>query len=153
MASSIPSARTYLFDLLDGLTGTGESLEGVKVVRTGYWDTIVESDVLVVEDAREIDWEWARLGALRATETYTLPVRLETYNIAGDLPAVEARLWELVIAVQAAIRSDLTFGNVVTKSIPRRIPAVESGPTDNNGDVVVSRCTLEIVCDATVSFA
>lgn len=152
MASTIPAARTALVESLTALTGTGNPLDGVRVVRTGQWKTYRERSLIAVLNARDIRREPRRLGAQRFDEDYVLPVLIETTASGADLEAIEARLWALVTIVEQTVMADMNLAGTVKTALPAGSPDGEtSGPADDNN--VMAQITINIDCSAHVDLS
>lgn len=145
MASSIPTARTNLVALLDALTGTGEALEGVAVIRSGSAKARPDRETIVVLNAADIRREPVTLGNRRFEETYAIPVRVEVLKAGSDVEAAEERMWDLCTVVEKTVLENMTLGGAVTRAIPGDIPTgEESGVLDDRS--VVSGLTMNVDC-------
>jgi hypothetical protein len=154
MASSIPGARLALYNALRDLNGS--SLNGVRVDLTGTWTEQAEKEVIVVQDARDIDRRAAQLGAQRFSETYTIPVLVEVVYPGKDILAASTRLWQLIAIVEQTVMADVKGTQQVftrpTRVLPGGIPAGEhTNPL--NDRALLSTATLNLACESHVSLA
>lgn len=151
MASSIPAARTWLVNALTAAQAS--SLSGVLIVRTGTWDETPDLERVEVRNARNIAREWAQLGGRRLTEEYEIPVYVETVtqSAQSDTSNVEARLWQLVTAVEQIIVQNPTMSGLLRFARPAGADQEESGSMSeaNYG----ARITLTIACTAVVDLS
>lgn len=154
MPTAIPSARTTLHATLQALTATGQPLDGCAVIRTGSWQQVPEPSRVVVLNARDITREWRSVGAKRLTETFTIPVLVETIQDGdGDaLEPVETALWALVTEIERAVMADLTLGGTVLHCRPAGADEEQSGPTQDH-NTIVARTTLRFACEAVVDLS
>jgi hypothetical protein len=151
MASSVPAARTALYEGLAALTGTGEPLENVGVYRTGLWKETQAHDRVVVLNASGVDREVAALARPAPfREDYTLNVAFEVYRSGDGMQVVEDRLWELITAVEQYVMANPTLGGAVSQALPMRVEPEQSGPHASDEDSVLAMATLRIACWARV---
>ena len=148
MSSTIPAARTFLYEQLLA----NEDLSDVFVARTGIWQEKAPMERVEVLNARSIDRE-PRLGGARFRETYTIPVRVTAVRGGDDLETVEDRLWELVSVVEQTVLADGSLGGNVVHAVPAGSDddGERSGPSENN--TIAASLTLEIHCEARATLA
>lgn len=150
MASSIPGARTNLVALLEALTGTGEVLAGVSVIRSGTGKP-TGREFVTIRNAVDIR-RAQRLGGRQVMETYTIPVAIEIVRAGDDVEAVETRMWDLATAIEIAVGDDRGLNGTVESAVNGDIPDGEqSGVTDDRK--VFATITLHIDCTASVRLA
>jgi hypothetical protein len=148
MASSVPGARTALYD---GLTATfggpTPALDGVGVFRTGLWKDVSARDRIIVGKADPVLRDIAALGTLTPfREEFTLFVYCEVYRRGDDIGFVEDRLWDLVTAVEQFLLADKTLGGNVSQALPGDVREDQSGPSGEDEDTVIARATLSVEC-------
>lgn len=125
MASSIPAARSSLVALLEALTDTGESLEGVKIVHLGSAKN-QSREMVTVLAATDVSREWVILGRRTVTERFTIPVKVEVMQAGDNINAVASRAWALVTAVEQAVMADMTLAGSVKQAKPGDLPDGEN---------------------------
>jgi hypothetical protein len=151
MASSVPAARTALYNGLAALTGPAEPLEGVGVYRTGLWKEASASDRVTVLNASGVEREVAALARPAPfREEYTLNVAFEVYRGGDGMQFVEDRLWALITAVEQYVMANPTLGGAVNQALPMRVDPEQSGPHASDEDTVLAMATLRLACWARV---
>jgi hypothetical protein len=153
MASSIPAARTYLYELVDALTAEGEALEGVGVYRTGLWREAAPRDRVMLMNAIDIRRDWGHIGRRSMDENYAIQIDVQVYRSGSDLETIEDRLWAIATAIERAIVEDYTLGGTVRRATPAGAPGgATAGPTQEDNDVLMAQSTLRIDCFAQVNY-
>jgi hypothetical protein len=152
MASSVPGARTALYQGLLTLRDPAEPLEGVGVYRTGLWQQSGANDRILILNATDIRRDvvaLARPAPFR--EEFTLNVAVEVYRRgpAEDVDVVESRLWALITAVEQYVMANETLGGAVNKCIPADVNE-QAGPSSESEDTVLAMATLRLECWARV---
>jgi hypothetical protein len=148
MASSVPAARTALYDGLLTLRGPAEPLEGVGVYRTGVWQQSGANDRILILNATDIRRDVVALATSTPfREEFTLNVAVEVYRRgpAEDVDVVEDRLWALITAVEQYVMSDKTLGGAVSKCVPADVNE-QAGPSSESEDTVLAMATLRLEC-------
>jgi hypothetical protein len=150
MASSVPAARTALYEGLAGLTAASGVLEGVGVYRTGLWREARAYDRIIVGNARDIQREIAALARPAPfREDYALLVSFEVYRHGDNMQFVEDRLWALITAVEQYVMANPTLGGAVNQALPAGADE-QSGPDASDEDTVLAMATLQLDCWARV---
>jgi hypothetical protein len=149
MASSVPGARTALYDGLAALTAT--TLSGVGVYRTGLWQEARATDRIIVLNASGVEREVAALAQPAPfREEYTLNVSFEVYRSGSGMQFVEDRLWALITIVERYVMANPTLGGALRQALPMNVDPEQSGPHASDEDTVVAMATLRIACWARV---
>lgn len=143
MPTTIPSARTWLYDQLVALQGT--TLAGVHVARSGIWKDTPEKDTIEVLNARAPTFTARRLGALQYDEEYTIPVRVAVTGPEGDLEVVEDRLWDLVTIIAGLVITEHRLGGLVQQAQPGASDDEASGPMSEGGDFATFTLNVDVL--------
>jgi len=112
--TTAPAARGALIAQLQAASG----LSGVMV-----WDDRPGSDHDLHENVyvTDIDQQsiWISLGPrLRREETYAIDVEIEVFREGPDAAGVNARVWQIQAAVEAAVMADVTLAGTVQFALP-----------------------------------
>jgi hypothetical protein len=107
--STIPAVKGALLTILQGIGG----LAGVLVVRGVPAEQPRESERVYIDNAVDIEREWAGIGTFKLAEEYTVRIPVEVYLPGNDQSGCEDRMWEIVALVEQAILADLTLNGIL----------------------------------------
>lgn len=143
-ASTIPAAKNALLAAIQARTAL--TTAGVLIERGLPVKLPSENERIYVNNARDIEREWADLGAQRLEESYTIEVVVECYKAGDYQTETEDRLWALVYEVELAVRSDLTLAGTV------RIARPDGSQEDTfaTDDGWVARTITRVACEARI---
>lgn len=96
--STIPAAKAQLLTTLQARTG----LAGVLVAWGLPMDEPADRERVYVDDATNVERDWAQLGLRRVDESYDLKVHVEVYERGNDRRGCEERMFEIVAEVEQA---------------------------------------------------
>jgi hypothetical protein len=108
--TTVPVVKAYLETLFKAAPG----LTGVQVFRGHPGDTVQPELVMIGKVT--LEQEWAALGARRKDEAYTVAVTVQVVQAGTDQDVVTERAYELVAAIEDALRNDVTLGGAVRVS-------------------------------------
>jgi hypothetical protein len=152
MASSVPGARTALYNGLLTLRDPAEPLEGVGVYRTGLWKQSGAHDRVIVMNARNVERDVRALARPAPFhEEYVLEVGFEVYRRGPetDVDVVEDRLWALITAVEQYVMANEKLGGAVNKVTPGRVQP-SAGPSPEDDDTIMASAVLDLAIWARV---
>lgn len=141
--STIPTAKLRLLNAIVARP----ALAGVLVRWSVPASSQAQRDRIFVAEARNIDREWAGLGATRLEERYTVDIVCETFWQGDNAQSAEERLWTIVGEVDGAIRTDVTLAGLVIEAKPS-MSDQELGPADE--DNWLARVTVHVDCRARI---
>ena len=107
--STIPAAKAQLLTTLQARPG----LDGVLVAWGLPAELPEDRERVYVDDAINVDREWAQLGQLRIDEHYTLRIHVEVYQAGDDQRTCEERMWEIAAEIEQAAVLDITLAGVL----------------------------------------
>ena len=107
--STIPAAKDKLLAALVARTGLSGVLLAWGVPTTEPEDR----ERVYVDDATNVEREWAQLGQFRIDESYSLKIHVEVYQRGDDRRTCEERMWAIVAEVEQAAVLDITLANVL----------------------------------------
>lgn len=144
-ASSIPAAKAALLSLLQAQP----ALAAAHVAWGLPAELPDDRERVYLADAQNIEREWAALRSIDPAmlERYTLRIIVENDMADSTAREAEERLWELVAAVEAAVRGDLMFGGLLRLPAQPAPGAQDIGPTANGW---VARCEVRVTCEARI---
>jgi hypothetical protein len=110
-ASTVPAVKAKLLEMFKAATD-GEQTE-VWPVRPGEEHQLAEN-VYIADVRGSREWKTLGAGALsnQREETYEVAVEVEVFREGTDSEGTEARMWEIVLALEEAIAQDKTLTGV-----------------------------------------
>lgn len=107
--SSIPAAKAQLLTTLQARVG----LAGVLIQWGIPTEPPPDLERVYLDDAVEVEREWATLGTLKITESYILPVAVEVFQYGNDQRACEERMWTITAEIEQAALGDVTLAGIL----------------------------------------
>ena len=107
--STIPDAKDKLLEALAARTGLSGVLLAWGVPTTEPEDR----ERVYVDDAINVEREWAQIGQFRIDESYSLRVHVEVYQRGDDRRGCEERMWEIAAEIEQAAVLDITLAGVL----------------------------------------
>ena len=144
--STIPSAKAAILTALQAAGG----LAGVLVARGVPAEPPPQPERVYVDNAVDIERDWAGLGQLKQYEEYTVRIPIEVYQHGDDQAACEDRMWALVAVVEQAILADLTLNTVLAGPGHAQPAGIEDQNSFAAPDGWVSHTVLRIDCKARI---
>ena len=144
--STIPAAKGALLTILQGVSG----LSGVLVARGVPADPPPQAERVYVDNATDIEREWAGLGQFKLYEEYTVRIPVEVYLAGNDQLACEDRMWEIVALVEQAVLADLTLNGILDGPGHAKPAGCEDQNSFAAPDGWISHTVLRIDCKARI---
>ena len=141
--STIPDAKDKLLEALAARTGLSGVLLAWGVPTTEPEDR----ERVYVDDAINVEREWAQLGQFRIDESYSLRVHVEVYQRGDDRRVCEERMWAIVAEVEQAAVLDITLAGVLNWGVK---PGAVDPKTFPWADGWLSQATLSLECSGRI---
>ena len=100
-----------------------------------------------IDDAINVEREWAQLGQFRIDESYELKIAVEVYQEGDDRRACEERMWAIVAEVEQAAVLDVTLAGVLNWGAK---PGTMNPRTFPWGEGWISQVVLQLECSARI---
>jgi len=144
--STVPAVKGALLTILQGIGG----LSGVLVARGVPAEPPPQSERVYIDNAVEINREWAGIGQFKLDEEYIVRIPIEVYQPGNDQPACEDRMWQIVALIEQAIIADLTLNGILDGPGHAKPAGCEDQNSFAAPDGWISHTVLRIDCKARI---
>jgi hypothetical protein len=144
--STVPAVKVALLTIIQGIGG----LSGVLVARGVPAEPPPEQERVYIDNAVEINREWAGIGQFKLDEEYIVRIPIEVYQPGNDQPACEDRMWQIVALIEQAVIADLTLNGILDGPGHAKPAGCEDQNSFAAPDGWISHTVLRIDCKARI---